>query len=87
MATTSKTTQTCDLCHAETPPGDLRKLGLVKIPDGNQPEKIELDGPPADVCPECRSNREIAKLVTHLETSRTKDLFRRGRELGREENG
>lgn len=84
MATKTTYTQTCDLCGVEKPRGDFRRLGLVEITEGNQHQDPELDGPPVDVCPECRK-RTIAELVTFVETSRRNALFRRGSALCREE--
>lgn len=67
MASKITYTHTCDLCGAEHPRTELRRLGLVAICEGDFiTRNPKIEGPPGDVCPACQE-RPIAELVTLLE--------------------
>ena len=67
MTTTPKTTytHTCDLCGAEHPRGDLRRLGRLPITEGGLVIRNPDVEATVDVCPDCQQ-KPIAELIAFM---------------------
>jgi hypothetical protein len=67
---------TCDLCGADHPRGDLRRLGKVEIEESQTPRtrQVTFESDTVDVCPACRA-RPISEVIALLDDKPDRDRF------------